>query len=362
MRRRRASVLQRLTLSRRLALFTARLFAQTSPALEHHKSSTTVWRSREERRQATASRAEGRARRQPGGSQMDQIYIISAPLEAGTDTRNREASSPPPPPPLPLPPPPRPPPPPPPPQPRVSAASAAAAGPGRASHLFSARAYSASSDLPLRALRLRGARDHGARAGPRVPPGRAAGHSCVYRLPRARPPPPSSTARPLARALTRPRPPRLPQRPCRARSRTCPKCASCRRTARPCSRWPLWCVRGAAHFSELARSRAVRAGPRLCALVHEHVHAPIALRRLTLHRVLCTPQDRALQVAFEELGSRLEGKLGALVASGEHDWLEDEDSALYFELETLPGYSCNVSGASGCAALAAASAARWWRR
>ena len=24
---------------------------------------------------------------------MDQIYIISAPLEAGTDTRNREASS-----------------------------------------------------------------------------------------------------------------------------------------------------------------------------------------------------------------------------------------------------------------------------
>ena len=109
---------------------------------------------------------------------MDQIYIISAPLEAGTDTRNREASSPPPPPPLPLPPPPRPPLPPPP-QPRVAAASAAAAGPGRASHLFSARAYSARSDLPLRALRLRGARDHGARAGPRVPPGRAAGHSCV---------------------------------------------------------------------------------------------------------------------------------------------------------------------------------------
>jgi hypothetical protein len=88
-------------------------------------------------------------------------------------------------------------------------------------------------------------------------------------------------------------------------------------------------------------------GPRLCAPIHGHAHAPVALRQLTpqrLHRLRRASQDRALQVAFEELGSRLEGKLGALVASGEHDWLEDEDSALYFELETLPGYSCNVSG------------------
>ena len=118
-----------------------------------------------------------------------------------------------------------------------------------------------------------------------------------------------------------------------------------------------------ARRSVTARSSA--RGPRLCAPIHGHAHAPVALRQLTpqrLHRMLRASQDRALQVAFEELGSRLEGKLGALVASGEHDWLEDEDSALYFELETLPGYSCNVSGASGCAALAAASAARWWRR
>ena len=122
-------------------------------------------------------------------------------------------------------------------------------------------------------------------------------------------------------------------------------------------------LRGACERSVTARSSA--RGPRLCAPINGHAHAPVALRQLTpqrLHRLRRASQDRALQVAFEELGSRLEGKLGALVASGEHDWLEDEDSALYFELETLPGYSCNVSGASGCAALAAASAARWWRR
>ena len=120
----------------------ARLFAQTSPALEHHKSSTTVWRRREERRQATSWRAEGRARRQPGGSQMDQIYIISAPLEAGTDTRNREASSPPPPPlPTPTPPP-------------SAAAAAAATLLAAAARAAAARSRPRLSP-PLRARRLR---------------------------------------------------------------------------------------------------------------------------------------------------------------------------------------------------------------
>ena len=252
------------------------------------------------------------------------------------------------------------PPPPPPPQPCSPPPPALPPpGPGRASHHLSARADSARSDLPLRTLRLRGARDHGARAGPRVPPGRAAGHSCVaalrgpaLRLRRAQRA--LSLARSHGRALLASRRGRAGPDPVRVRGA---RAAGGRRAHARAG------LRGACERSVTARSSA--RGLRLCAPIHGHAHAPVALRQLTpqrLHRMLRASQDRALQVAFEELGSRLEGKLGALVASGEHDWLEDEDSALYFELETLPGYSCNVSGASGCAALAAASAARWWRR
>jgi len=53
--------------------------------------------------------------------------------------------------------------------------------------------------------------------------------------------------------------------------------------------------------------------------------------------------DRAIAICHGELSDRLEGKLGALAASGEHAWLEQDDATIYFEFESLPGYSCEVS-------------------
>jgi hypothetical protein len=56
--------------------------------------------------------------------------------------------------------------------------------------------------------------------------------------------------------------------------------------------------------------------------------------------------DRAIAICHGELSDRLEGKLGALAASGEHAWLEQDDATIYFEFEALPGYSCEVRRAA----------------
>ena len=52
--------------------------------------------------------------------------------------------------------------------------------------------------------------------------------------------------------------------------------------------------------------------------------------------------ERALEIIYAELSGSLERELVELSGEGENKWLEDEDSALYFEFESLPGYTCNV--------------------
>jgi len=52
--------------------------------------------------------------------------------------------------------------------------------------------------------------------------------------------------------------------------------------------------------------------------------------------------QRALDMVHSQL-DRFTEKLAALAEKPGNEWIDSEDAALYFEIETVPGYTCNVS-------------------
>ena len=56
--------------------------------------------------------------------------------------------------------------------------------------------------------------------------------------------------------------------------------------------------------------------------------------------------QRALDLVHSELDAHTE-RLAALAAAPGNEWIDAEGGALYFEFETVPGYTCNVRGRRG---------------
>ena len=56
--------------------------------------------------------------------------------------------------------------------------------------------------------------------------------------------------------------------------------------------------------------------------------------------------QRALDLVHRELDQHTE-RLAALAAQPGNEWIDSEDSAIYFEIEAVPGYTCNVSVGAG---------------
>ena len=52
--------------------------------------------------------------------------------------------------------------------------------------------------------------------------------------------------------------------------------------------------------------------------------------------------QRALDMVHSQLDHYTE-KLAALSEKPGNEWIDSEDASLYFEIETTPGYTCNVS-------------------
>jgi hypothetical protein len=77
--------------------------------------------------------------------------------------------------------------------------------------------------------------------------------------------------------------------------------------------------------------------PYLCEVADLPRDSPHTASLLTL--------QRALNLMFDALESHTEA-LAARAADG-NAWLDADDAAIYFEFETVPGYTCNVR--AGCA-------------
>ena len=65
--------------------------------------------------------------------------------------------------------------------------------------------------------------------------------------------------------------------------------------------------------------------------------------------------QRAMDLVHAEL-ERHTDRLAALAAQAGNEWIDAEGTALYFEIETVPGYTCNVRGAGPAGAAASSRA------